>query len=164
MRQLFIKQKLFSLKDKFTVKDQNGNDAYYVEGSLLKIPKTFTIMNTNHEEVATITKKVFSLLPTFYVDVPSQEIVTIRKDFTLFKPRYTIEAKNIEVQGNILDMNFEVYENRTLVGAVSKDWFTWGDSYKIQIMKEELETIIIALVVAIDFVKARREAAAASTP
>lgn len=163
MRQLFIKQKLFSLKDKFTVKDRNGNDAYYVEGSLLKIPKTFTIMNTSNEEVATITKKTISLLPTFYVDVPGHDVVTIKKDFTLLKPRYTIEAKNIEVQGNILDMNFEIYQNRTLVGAVSKDWFTWGDSYKVQIVDEELETIIIALVIAIDFVKARREAAASAS-
>ena len=33
MRQLYIKQKVFSLSEKFIVKDQEEKDAYYVEGS-----------------------------------------------------------------------------------------------------------------------------------
>lgn len=164
MKHLYIKQKVFSLNEKFTVKDQNGNDVYYVSGSLFKIPKSFTIMNSNKEEVATITKKFFSLLPTFYVDVRNHEVVTIKKDFTFFKARYTVDAKGIEVYGNLLDMNFQVLQNGIVVGKVSKDWFSWGDSYKIEIQKEELETIIVALVIAIDFVKARKEAAVASSP
>lgn len=49
-----------------------------------------------------------------------------------------------------------------MVGKVSKEWFTWGDSYKIQILKEEMETILIAIVVAIDCVKA--DQAAANSP
>lgn len=84
MKQLYIKQKVFSLNEKFTVKDQDGNDVYFVSGSLFKIPKTFTIFNSRNEEVATITKKVFGLLPTFYVDVYGHEIITIKKRVFLF--------------------------------------------------------------------------------
>ena len=32
MKQLYIKQKVFSLSEKFIVKDQQENDVYYVEG------------------------------------------------------------------------------------------------------------------------------------
>ncbi|AKN53125.1 hypothetical protein AB434_0720 [Heyndrickxia coagulans] len=46
MKQLYMKQKVFSLSGKFTVKDQQERDVYYVEGSFLQIPKTFSIMNT----------------------------------------------------------------------------------------------------------------------
>jgi uncharacterized protein YxjI len=69
MRQLYIKQKVFSLSGKFTVKDQEEKDQYYVEGSFMKVPKTFSIMNTSRDEVALITKKVFSFLPKFFVEV-----------------------------------------------------------------------------------------------
>ncbi|RDW16701.1 LURP-one-related/scramblase family protein [Oceanobacillus chungangensis] len=162
MKQLYIKQKVFSLSGKFTVKDQQEQDVYYVEGSFMRIPKTFSIMNAARDEVALITKKMFSFLPKFFVEVNNQEVLTIKKDFSFFKARYTIDAAGIEVKGNWWDMNFQVYQHGEVVGEVSKEWFTWGDSYKVQVLKEEMETIMIALVVAIDCVKADESAASSA--
>ncbi|MFC4322576.1 LURP-one-related/scramblase family protein [Litchfieldia salsa] len=161
MKNLFIKQKVFSLGGKFTVKDQQEKDVYFVEGSFMKIPKTFSLMNTARDEIALITKKMFSFLPKFFVEVNGQEVLTIKKEFSFFKPRYSIDAAGIEVHGNWWDMDFKVLQHGEVVGQVTKEWFTWGDSYKVQIMNEEMETIIIAIVVAIDCVKAD-EAAASS--
>ncbi|MFD1447999.1 LURP-one-related/scramblase family protein [Oceanobacillus profundus] len=159
MKELYIKQKVFSLSGKFTVKDQQGNDVYFVEGSFMRVPKTFSIHNNTGSEVALITKKVFSFLPKFMVEVDGREVLTIKKEFSFFKARYTIDAAGIEVNGNWWDMNFEVYQHGEVVGKVSKEWFTWGDSYKVQVWNEEMETIILALVIAIDCVKADQAAA-----
>jgi uncharacterized protein YxjI len=159
MRQLYIKQKVFSLSEKFTVKDQEEKDTYFVEGSFMRVPKTFSIMNTSRNEVAFITKKVFSFLPKFFVEVNGQEVLTIKKEFSFLKARYSIDAAGIEVQGNWLDMDFQVLHNGRVVGEVGKVWFSWGDSYRVQILDEEMETIIIALVIAIDCVKADQAAA-----
>lgn len=163
MKQLYIKQKIFSLNEKFTVKDQQENDAYYVEGSFMKIPKTFSILNTVGEEVALISKKVFSFLPKFYVEVNGQEVLAINKELSFFKARYSIDAAGIEVQGNWWDMDFEIFQYGEVVGKVNKEWFTWGDSYKVQVLNEEMETIIIALVIAIDCVKADQAATSSAT-
>jgi len=57
MRQLYIKQKVLSLSGKFSVKDAEENEVYLVEGSFMKIPKTFSIMDVALQEVAMITKK-----------------------------------------------------------------------------------------------------------
>ncbi|WP_416148542.1 LURP-one-related/scramblase family protein [Salipaludibacillus sp. HK11] len=162
MKQLYIKQKVFSLSEKFTIKDQQENDVYYVEGSFLKIPKTFSIMNTTRDEVALVTKKVFSFLPKFFVEVNGRELLTIKKEFSFFKARYTIEAADIEVHGNWWDMDFQVLKQGEVIGKVTKEWFTWGDSYKVDILNEEMEYVIIAFVVAIDCVKAD-EASSSST-
>ncbi|WP_431027009.1 LURP-one-related/scramblase family protein [Lysinibacillus sp. LZ02] len=162
MKQLYIKQKVFSLSGKFTIKDQQEQDVYYVEGSFLQIPKTFSIMNAAREEVALITKKVFSFLPKFFVEVNGREVLTIKKEFSFLKARYTIDAAGIEVQGNWWDMNFQVLQHGEVIGKVSKEWFTWGDSYQVQIVDEQMETIIIALVIAIDCVKADQAAASAA--
>jgi uncharacterized protein YxjI len=162
MKQLYIKQKVFSLSGKFTVKDQQENDVYYVEGSFMQVPKTFSIRNKAREEVALITKKMFSFLPKFFVEVNGREVLTIKKEFSFFKARYTIDAAGIEVQGNWWDMNFQVYQHGKVVGKVSKEWFSWGDSYKVQVLEEEMETLIITLVVAIDCVKADQAATASS--
>ena len=154
MKELYVKQKVFSLSERFTIKDQQENDVYYVEGSFLKIPKTFSIMNTTRDEVGLVTKKVFSFLPKFFVEVNGQEVLTIKKEFSFFKARYTIDSADIEVQGNWWDMDFQVLQQGEVIGQVNKEWFTWGDSYKVQILNEEMEAIIIAFVVAIDCVKA----------
>ena len=163
MKLFYIKQKVFSLSGKFTVKNQQENDVYYVEGSFLQIPKTFSIMDTTRSEVALITKKVFSFLPQFFVEVKGREVVTIKKEFSFLKPRYTIDAAGIEVRGNWWEMDFQVLQHGEIVGKVNKEWFTWGDSYKVQVLNEEMETIVIALVIAIDCVKADQAASSSAS-
>ncbi|MHA6250476.1 LURP-one-related/scramblase family protein [Oceanobacillus sp. CAU 1775] len=159
MKELFIKQKVFSVGEKFTIKDAQENDVYFVEGSFMKIPKTFQIMDTNRQEIAVITKKTFSFLPKFFVDVQGEEIVMIKKEFTFLKSKFTIESSDIEVVGNWWDMDFQIFRGGEVIGQVNKEWFSWGDSYKVQIMDETKETLIIALVVAIDCAKAEDSAA-----
>ena len=51
---LYIKQKVFSIKDKFTIKDEEGNDKYFVEGKILSLGKKFHVYNMEKEEVLEI--------------------------------------------------------------------------------------------------------------
>lgn len=163
MKELFIKQKVFSLYEQFTVKDPQENDVFYIKGSFIKIPKTFSISDMNGNEIALITKKIFSFLPKFFLEVNGEEVATIKKELSFIKARYSIDAEGVEVQGNWWDMNFQMLQHGEVIGQVNKQWFTWGDSYKIQIFNEEMETIIISLVVAIDCVKADQSRSAASS-
>lgn len=162
MKKLYIKQKVFSLGEKFTVLDEGGNVQYAVEGSFLRIPKTFTIKNSDDQVISEITKKTFSLLPKFFVEIDGEEEVTIAKELTLFKPRYTISAKAIDVQGDWWDMDFEVQKNDEKVAEINKRWLSWGDTYEVAVFNEKLEELIISLVIAIDCVKADEAAAASS--
>ena len=98
------------------------------------------------------------------MEVEGREVLTIKKDFTFFKASYSIDAAGIEVQGNWWDMNFEVYKDGQVIGSVHKKWLSWGDSYEIQVIDEEYEKIIIAIVLAIDCVKADQAAAANASP
>lgn len=162
MKQLYIKQKVFSIGEKFTVKDEREQDVYYVEGSFMQIPKTFSVTDAGGRDVALITKKVFSLLPRFFVEVEGREVLTIRKELSFFKARYSIDSAEIEVHGNWWDMDFQILQRGAVVGEVSKKWFTWGDSYSVQVLNEELEAVIVAIVVAIDCVKSDHRAAASN--
>lgn len=163
MKQLYIKQKVFSLSGKFTVKDSQERDVYYVEGSFMQIPKTFTIMNKDRKEIGLITKKVFSFLPKFFLEVNGRDVLTIEKELSFFKARYRIDGEGITVNGDWLDMDFEILQHGKVIGSVSKEWFTWGDSYKVEVINEELETIVISIVIAIDCVKSDQTAASSAT-
>jgi len=141
-----MKQKAFSLRGRFAIQDEEGHDAYNIEGSFMKLPKTFTVTNRNGEVVAEIEKKTFSFRPVFYVEAAGQSFEII-KEFTFFKDRYTINSDQFEVTGDWWDVDFEVLQQGQRIGRVQK-------KYMIEVEDEAMEELLIALVVAIDCVKA----------
>ncbi|PXW87333.1 uncharacterized protein YxjI [Streptohalobacillus salinus] len=153
MRQLYMRQKVFSLGEKFTITDEHEQPAYYVEGSFMQIPKTFTILDKANQPVGEITKKVISFMPTFYVEIPGFQSITIQKAFTFFKTRFDIRAENISINGDFLDKYFEVQAKGDVVAYVEEKWLTWGDTYKMEIIDPRFEALVVALVVAVDFAK-----------
>ena len=50
MRTYQVKQKFRLGGERFDIKDELGNVEYQVEGSFLKIPKTFTIYDKNDKK------------------------------------------------------------------------------------------------------------------
>lgn len=157
MKKLYMREKIVSVRGRFTIKDEEGDDVYHVSGSFMKIPKSFYIKNNDGEEVAVITKKILSLLPKFFVEVDDKEVLTISKELSVFKARYSIVGSGLEVKGNWWDMDFEVYRKGKVVGEVRKKWISIGDSYEIKVYEPAMEKILIAIVVAIDCVKEDRD-------
>lgn len=162
MRKLYIKQKVFSLGENFTVTDEYEQPRYFVEGSFLKLPKHFLIYDENQQEIGKITKKTLALLPKFFVEVDGNEMITLKKEFTFFKSRYTISAQQIEIEGNWWDMNFVVSARGKQVAEIAKKWFSWGDTYEVIIFDEAMERLVLSLVIAIDRVKADEAASNSS--
>ncbi|MBG0918743.1 LURP-one-related/scramblase family protein [Exiguobacterium sp. SRB7LM] len=162
MHTLYMKQKVFSLRGRFTIKDADGHDQYFIEGSFMKFPKSFEIKDTSGQTVTTITKKTFSFLPKFFVEVDGTDMMTISKEFSFFKPKYSIDAAGIDVQGDWWDMDFNVTKNGQSIGSVQKKWFSWGDSYEIRVEEPEMEHLLISIVVAIDCAKADQAAASSA--
>lgn len=154
MKTLYMKQKVFSIGEKFLVTDEYQRPLYAIEGSFLKIPKEFRITTTDGQSVARIQKKVFSFLPTFYVELADRQTIEIKKELTFIKPKYTISMKDLHVTGNWWDMNFQVTKGQKTIATIEKKWVSWGDTYAIKMMDEAFEQTIVSLVVAIDCVKA----------
>ena len=162
MSNLIINQKIFSLGGEFWVTDEQENPRYRVKGSFLKIPKEFVISDEAGNPRARVIHKVFSFLPKFFVEIDGQQVATISKQLTLFKPKYTIDAGSVQVDGNIWDMNFEITRDGYPIGRIDKQWFSVRDKYMVEILNEADELLVLSLVLAIDYVK-REEATANST-
>lgn len=163
MKKLYIRQKVFSIGEKFTVVDEDQRPRYFVKGSFMKIPKTFRIEDEQGNEVSRITKKVISLLPKFFVEMDGKEAIEISKHLSFLKAKYSISAEDLKVEGNWWDMDFEVSQKGRKVADINKRWISWGDTYEITILNESLEELIISLVIAIDCVKEDEAASASSS-
>ncbi len=147
---LYMKQKVFSWKDKFNIMDAAGQDKYYVEGKAISIGKKLTIYDAASNEVAFVKQKVVSLLQKFTVEINGEQVAEIKKKFTLLKPKYFVEGPGWEVTGNFLAHDYEVKENGNTIIAIRKQWMSWGDSFEIDIADESQEVLAIAVVLAID--------------
>lgn len=154
MKKLLVKQELFSLRDKFFVKDDYGNDAYQVIGSFFALPKHYAILDMSGREVARIERKMFQFLPKYVVYIEGKYLATIEKEFTFFKPRYSIRCKNLDIEGDFWSLNFKVTKNDILIGQVDRQLFKFRDTYEIEIYKENLEIVMLALTISIDCVRA----------
>ena len=159
---LYIKQKVFSWVDKFTVKDECGNDRYYVEGELFSWGKKLHIKNASGNEVAFIQQKVFSLLPKYFVFVNGEQIAEIVKEFTFLKPKYRIEGLNWDINGNFWAHNYEITRSGSPIVSIRKEWMTWGDSYELEIADPKDEIVALSVVLTIDCVMAAQTAAAST--
>lgn len=154
MRRFLVKQKFRLGGERFDIKDEMGNVAYQVEGSFFKIPKTFTVFDVEGQKVSHITKKPFSLLPQFTVELADGSSFFIRKKLTLLRDKYDIFNLGLRIEGNIWDLDFKLLDDRDqLVAEISKQVFTLTSTYQVTVYDESYADLVISLCVAIDYVE-----------
>ena len=149
-----LKQELWSLGGRFNISDEAGMPHYQCEGSLFRVPKRFTITDMQGNLVSQIEKIFLSFLPTFKVNLACGESFTLRKEWTLFKPRYQIENLNMIIQGDFWDMDFDLEKDGQVLARISQEWLRLTSTYNIEVYDESYADLVISLVVAIDYVKA----------
>ena len=159
---LYIKEKVFSWGDRFTVKDVYGNDRYTVQGKVLSLGKKLHVFDNDGREVAFIKQELLSLLPKFYVYCNDRQVAEIRKEFTFLKPRYTISGLGWEINGNFWEHDYEVTQGGETIVRIRKEWMTWGDTYELDIADPDDEIIALAVVLTIDCVNEANSGANAS--
>ena len=154
MKTYLVKQKFRLGGERFDIKNDLGMVEYQVEGSFLKIPKTFTVFDVEGQKVSHITKKTFSLLPQFTVELEDGSSFFIRKKLTLFRDKYDISNLGLRIEGNIWDLNFKLLDDRDqLVAEISKQVFTLTSTYQVAVYEEKYANLVISLCLAIDYVE-----------
>ena len=148
----YIKEKVFSWGDKFTVKDEQGHDKYVVEGEVFSWGKKLHIYDMTGREVAFIKQEVWSFLPRYYVFCGGQQVAEIKKEFTFLFPKYSIEGLGWEIDGSFLAHEYEITKGGRSIVTISKEWMTWGDSYELNIANPADEILALAVVITIDCV------------
>ena len=154
---LYMKQKVFSFRDRFTIKDETGNDRYHVEGQLISLGKKLHIYDMDRNEVAFVREKLISLTPAFIVEIDGEPVATIVKKITLLKPKYYVEGPGWEVTGRILEHDYRIMDDGNAIISIHKKWVSWGDSYEIDIDDSEDEVLALAVVLAIDVVVTEKQ-------
>ena len=149
---LYIKEKVFTWGDRFTVVDACGEPRYFVEGEVFTWGKKLHVYDRYEREVAFIKQELFTFLPEFVVYTEGREIARVRKEFSFFRPRYTIDGLGWQVEGSFWEHEYESTRGGLPIVSIEKEWMTWGDSYELTIANPADELVALAVVLTIDCV------------
>ncbi len=147
---LYMKQKVFSWGDKFSVYDETGGEKYFVKGEVFSLGKRLHVFDKTQKEIAFIKRKLWTFLPKYRIEIGGNYAAEVVKHFSFTKQIYTVNGKGWEVMGNFLAHEYAVYDGTLPVATVSKEWFTWGDAYVIDIAPYADELTALCTVLVID--------------
>lgn len=149
----YIKQKVFSWNDRFSVYDAYENELFRVEGELLTLGKHFAILDKNGNEICRIEQEIFRLRPRYHIVKNGDVQATVVKEISLFSPQYTVEGLGWEVQGDFFDHSYEITDADAPVASVQKLWLSWGDTYEIDVNDRAYDPVtVLAIAIIIDCV------------
>lgn len=151
--QLFIKQKMISIGDKYNVTDINGNIAYTVKSRVLSplLHKKY-LLDSIGARVMTIQRKIVDFLPNYIIkDSTGKKIAKIKRKFSLRK-NFIIKGygRDLAIRGDFFAWNFNITEDNQSVGSVSKKIIHLVDQYTLNVNNDSDAPFFVACVIAID--------------
>jgi uncharacterized protein YxjI len=151
-----MKQKLFCWGDDFTIKTPDGQDAFFVDGKAFSIGDKLSFQDMQGNELAFIRQKLLAWGPTYEIYRDGELSAVVKKQlFTLFRCRFTVDVPgpdDLEAEGDFLDMEYTFTRCGKLVASVSKRWFAWADTYGVDIADGADDVLVLASTVVIDMI------------
>src|SRR5439155_23772480 len=148
-----MKQKLFSFGDDFIIKDASGRDVFFVDGKAFSIGNKLSFQDMAGNELAFIRQKLLSLGPTYEISWSGGSALVKKHLFTFLRASFTIDIPGpgeLEAQGDLLEHEYSFTRGGNTVAQVSKRWFSFADSYGVDIEPGEDDVLILASTVVID--------------
>ena len=154
-RRYQMRQKLISIGDDFYIKDEAGQNVYKVDGKVLRVRDLLQFKDLQGNVLCQIQERLLTIKDTMAIeDGQGKEIARVKKALiTPVRDRWSVKIKDgpdMDVQGNILDHEYEIKEGRRKVAQVSKKWFRVRDTYGVEIAPDQEDVVILAVTVALD--------------
>lgn len=152
MYNLYMKQKVFKIRDKYDIYDQQQNPIYHIDQDFKLIGNTINVIKYDGSKSFVIDRRLLTLLPKYDVNFHDGKSFSIFQKLTFLKKRIEVVSDyyNLDLQGSFWDLDFEVYNNGIKVGHISKEFLTWADTFSITVIDPEFEEELVALMIVVD--------------
>ncbi len=149
---LYIKQKVFSIGDKYDVYDEYGNVYFDVKSEIFTIGDKIHLYDLRGQELYFIKRRITLLCARYEIYRGQQLCAEIQQEFQFFKSKLNIGSAygNYTIEGDLWARSFIIYRDGFQVGGVAKKFLSWSDTYEMNIADSEDPAFFSALVIAID--------------
>ncbi len=132
-------KKFFTVKEEIEFIDNSGKKLGFVNRKLLTPIANYEVINQNKKRIGTIKKKVIAIGDDWRVEDP-------------------LGKKILDVDGNITGLEYKIEDTSGQdVAEVSKSFFSIRDHYGVRILEDVDPFLILAVVIAINMEKKRKE-------
>ena len=150
-----MRQKLIAFGDDFYIENEAGQKVFKVDGKVLRVRDLLIFKDMQGNKLCQIQERMLTIKDTMAIeDGQGNEIAKVKKALiTPVRERWSVKIRNgpdLDVQGNILDHEYEIKEGRRKVAQVSKKWFRVRDTYGVEVAPDQEDVVILAVTVALD--------------
>ena len=149
---LYLKQSVFTIRDRLTFFDQSQRAVYHVTGSLFAVPRRLDITEAGGgRRLMQVRLRLFTLFRTYTLRDSTQgnrTIGTIRRRFTLTKSFCVrINGERLRLKGSLFGFQFALLNKagETLLN-IRKRLIAWGDTYEVFIDDTKINPEIAASI------------------
>ena len=161
---LFTTSKVFTVHHRIDIIDENENLVYQSSTKFPSLHDKTDVTDAQGRPVAHIERKFFSLHQRHIISMADGQVFELSNElFHLIKAVTNIEGLGWQLRGNILGLNFELYDdNGGVIAVIGQKLFSVHDKYCVDIYRPEYEKEIVAILITLQHMIRDREAASSS--
>ncbi len=163
---LFTSTRIFTMHHHIDITDADGKVVYQANTKVFTLHDTTNITDGRGNHVAEIRKKIFSFHQRHFVKMASGEEFELSNEFFhIIKDITNIEGLGWQLRGNILALNFRLFDNMgNIIANIGQKFISMHDKYSVDIYRPEYEAKVIAILVTLQhMIRDRENANAASS-
>ena len=153
-----IKNKILTIGGSSTVKDEAGNDLFYVKGKIFTFTKKKHILSLENKVLYTVRNKFFFLLlPKVYLLNENGDPILMIKKKSLFSFKQNFEIisqdgteHNYSISGDMIGRHYDILDNGIPVAHVRRNFNIVKDSFWMETEMTENAAFYVAFVIALD--------------
>ena len=166
VRSLFTSTKVFTLHHRIDITDDREQVVYQAQTKFPSLHDKTDITDAAGNPVAHIEKKILTLHQRHFITMSDGQRFELSNElFHLIKDITNIEGLGWQLQGNILGLNFELYDNAgNVIAVIGQKMLSIHDKYCVDIYQPELERQVVAILITLQhMIRDRENTAAASS-
>ena len=146
----YMKPKFFAIKEDFWIKNEYGEDTFFVDKKFLSLGLQFNMIK-NNEILYSVKEKLLTFLSNYEIYNSIEVVAKVNQKLTFMRDKIKVDSKYGEftIQGNLFDYSYRIYKDNIVVAIIEKELFAFTDNYQVDIDFED-EAFILTLVVIID--------------
>ena len=162
---LFTTSKIMTLHHHIDIVDENESIVYQANTKFPSLHDKTDITDAAGRQVAHIERKFFSLHQRHFVTMADGESFELSNElFHLFKDITNIEGLGWQLRGNILGLNFELYDGSgNIIAVIGQKMLSLHDKYCVDIYRPEYEKTVVAILITLQHMIRNRENASSAS-
>jgi uncharacterized protein YxjI len=154
-----LREKLLSLGDDFWIENDRGERIFLVDDKVLRMRDTVIVKDARGKELLKLQKRLLRARGTMIIERGGDKVATVHKAMiTPLRDRFTVDLEGggrLEVEGNILDHEYQITRDGIPVANISKRWFRVRDTYGVAVVPGQNDALVLAVTVCIDHLTER---------